>query len=333
MRSKTLSNRLKTAVEERLPLVANTFSKARQIVSSRIVDAQYPLISKRTFIHDLKHAVDTKTGYAAGKTGPSQQHWMYYEIFLAKGQHELLSAFEKELYFHCLKQEGVFPANSKFYLEFSRFYVSHLRNVNCLGIFYLPNELEIIRYYNLKNKFIHYLNQEPDRSSPNNERKCYLQYFKGKKLLIICPFADVLKERAIAVEFEKIWAKTGKKWFYPESVDSLEFPYGFSPETHKKYKTVLDLFEFIMRQIEKKDFDIALVAAGGLSIPIISSIKNMGKVAIDLGGHLQVLFGIIGARWRDWDDWKQMYFNEHWIDMPTQYKPKELDVCDQGAYW
>jgi hypothetical protein len=30
---------------------------------------------------------------------------------------------------------------------------------------------------------------------------------------------------------------------------------------------------------------------------------------------------------------RRNYFNEHWIDMPAHYKPKETDMCDGGAYW
>ena len=150
---------------------------------------------------------------------------------------------------------------------------------------------------------------------------------------MICPFGDLLKERATKEIFEGVWSKTGKKWFYPQAVDSVEFPYGFAKETHEKYPTVIDLFEFIMGKITAKDFDIALIAAGGLSIPIASTIKNMGKVSIDLGGHLQFLFGVIGKRWRNREENKRDYFNEWWIDMPVKYKPKETDVCDAGAYW
>jgi hypothetical protein len=59
----------------------------------------------------------------------------------------------------------------------------------------------------------------------------------------------------------------------------------------------------------------------------------MGKLAIDLGGHLQIVFGVVGQRWRNMSDMKEKYFNEYWIDMPVRYKPKETNVCDNGAYW
>src|SRR5262249_29291915 len=156
--------------------------------------------------------------------------------------------------------------------------------------------------------------------------------FRDRKIVIICPFGEILKERATQEIFEGVWSKSGKRWFYPKSVSALEFPYGFSRETQKVYPTVFELFDYITGRLHQIDFDVALIAAAGLAIPIASHIKDMGKVAIDLGGHLQIIFGVVGQRWRNTDGLKQV-LTDHWIDMPAKYKPKETDVCDHGAYW
>ena len=147
----------------------------------------------------------------------------------------------------------------------------------------------------------------------------------------MCPFAGVLRDRATKEIFEGLYASAGKKkWFHPESVDALEFPYGFSAETQERYATAIDLFADIAAELEQRDFDVALIAAGGLAIPLASRVKAMGKVALDLGGHLQAMFGVLGKRHRGrrWSD------NEWCIDMPARYRPPEADeVCDGGAYW
>jgi hypothetical protein len=291
-------------------------------------------ITKDEFVTDIKDAVAAHKGYAAAKIGISQKHWMYYEIFLSKEWDPTeIRQYEKELKFHASNQEGIFPASCDFYLEFNRFYMNHVKNLNCLGLFYQPAamEMELVRHYQLKNKLIYFVSQEPGRT----DEQCYLPHFRDKKVLLICPFADLLKKRATQEIFEGIWSKFGKKWFYPRQVDALEFPYGFAKETQQKFPTVLDLFDFIMENIGRKDFDVALIAAGGLSIPIASTIKNMGKIAIDLGGQLQIVFGVVGKRWRDWSEMKENYFNDYWIDMPAQYKPKETDLCDMpdAGYW
>jgi hypothetical protein len=229
---------------------------------------------------------------------------------------------------------GVFPGDPKFYLAFNDFYIEHLRNIDCLGIcYYYPRELELIRHYKISNKLIFYPYQEPDRSTPNNDGNCYLPFFRDRKVLIVCPFAKFLSGRANQALFERVWSKTGKKWFHPTSVDALEFPYGFSRETQEKYPTVFDLFEEIKTEIQKRDFDIALIGAAGLAIPIASFVKGLGKVAVDLGGALQFFFGVLAKRWQDWEHFQRDYFNEHWEYVPGTYTPKESDVCDRLAYW
>lgn len=304
-----------------------------QVTIARLKHAS---IAKKEFVNDIKAAISAQAGYAAGKIGRSQKHWMYYEVLLAKEKNpEKVREFEEQLKFHALNQEGIFPVNFDFYLRFNRFYMEHLKNLNCLGIFYDPPamEMELIRHYKLKNKFIYFVFQEPDWSIPCNEDKCYFPFFRDKKILIVCPFAEFLKERATKEIYENAWSKIGKKWFSPKCVEAVEFPYGFSPDTHKRYSTVLDLFEEIIGHIQKRNFDIALIGAGGLAIPVASFVKSLGKLGIDLGGALQFSFGVSGKRWKDWEKLKQNYFNEWWTYVPSRYRPKEQDVCDGGAYW
>jgi hypothetical protein len=295
--------------------------------------AGYRPISKRQFIAELAHAIEKRRGYATGKIGRTAQYMVKYEMLCQQNAPAaMIRELEYGLEFQCLKQQGIFPVDNSFYRRYSRFYIEQIRNLDCLGICYYPGELEILKYYQLTNKLIHYTDQEPDRSVPDNQGSCYLQFFGDKKILIICPFAEALKNRATQEVFEGVWWKTGKKWFRPASVEALEFPYGFAYETHKQYATVLDLLEEVKTRIHQRDFDIALIGAAGLAIPLASFIKDLGKVAVDLGGHLQFLFGVLGKRWRT-TDLQAKYFTRYWIDMPASYKPNETDVCDDGAYW
>ena len=50
-----------------------------------------------------------------------------------------------------------------------------------------------------------------------------------------------------------------------------------------------------------------------------------------------MLFGVLGKKWKKLDDWRAVYYNDHWIDMPSQYRPQEREVCfeddEPGAFW
>ncbi|OHD14526.1 MAG: hypothetical protein A2086_14335 [Spirochaetes bacterium GWD1_27_9] len=322
---------------KKIPIIQKTYSLLKTNIEENKFQKKLRLknpILKEEFLSDLKYAIDNKTSYAVGKLGTTEQQILYYPIILSKNvRRQNLITFEDQLFRSFSQNAGLFPSDKDFILEYSKIFAESTQKIDCLGLFYQNRELEIIDHYNISSKIFHFINQEPDRSVPNNDKLCYLPFFKGKKILIICPFGNLLAKRANKDTFEKVWAKTGKKWFYPAKVEGLEFAYGLSIDAQKKYKNVLNLLDEIKEEITKRDFDIALIAAGGMAIPLASFIKSIGKISISLGGHLQILFGVLGQRWRDMEEFQNNYINEHWINMPKNYIPKEKENCENGCYW
>jgi hypothetical protein len=294
------------------------------------------MISREGFLNGLSAALAGGRGYATGKIGICEIQRLNYSILAAKlgKNHKLLKALASHLIFHSLKQQALFPPDPDFYLRYNEFYVAEMRELDCLGVFpeLMDRTLPVIEFFRLGMPLVAYLDQEPDRSLPSREDNCYLPYFEGKKLLLVCSFAELLRERATEDVFERVWAGTGKRWFHPKSVDALEFPYGYSATTHERHENSLKLYEEITSEMARRDFDAALIGAAGLGIPLAAFAKKLGKAGISLGGHLQVLFGVLGKRWRAREDFRA-YINDAWIDMPARYRPPETDIADGGAYW
>ena len=293
------------------------------------------LSARPDFVAAVAAAVASGSGFAAAKIGPAERCLLYEPAHAADGADRFRRAeFEKQLVFQCSRNMGLFPADGRFYLEYARAYRTYLTRIDSVGIFIdlSVREIEIVRHYRPPHLYF-YQDQEPDRSSPSRSDLCYLPHLEGRRLLLVCPFADLLRQRATRETFEAVWSRTGKPWFFPADVQSIEFPYGFSAAVQTRYGTAFELLEAIMAAVAARSFDVALIAAAGLAIPLAARIKALGKVAISLGGHLQVLFGVLGQRWRDQPEWRERYINEHWIDMPARYRPAETDVCDRGAYW
>lgn len=294
-------------------------------------------LAKRAFLDDVRSALKRDVGYAAGRLSYSHVYRLSYRVMADRLRRPdlFLREAESRLHFESLNQLGIFPADLGFYPRFDVWWVEHLRNLDCVGLFpdRLAPSLRILDHYRVPGKRIDFHDLEPDRSVPSQDAECYLPLLRDRRVLLICPFAALLKERAHRGIFERVWAKTGKRWFEPRSVDALEIPYGFATVTQRRYPTAIDLFESIQRDLAVRPFDLALIAAGGLAVPLASHVKHLGKLAIDVGGHLQIVFGVIGKRWRDWPDWRERYFNDAWIDMPERYRPEETEVCDSGAYW
>jgi len=303
-----------------------------------MAELKYPsLLTRRAFLDEVRDAIAHSRGYATAKLGASEIRRLGYSVVAARegDNSKLLRVMQRDLIFHSHIQSGLFPPDPAFYLRYNEVYAQHLRALDTIGVF--PNLIAgtsaALDHFQLRAPLIHFLNQEPDRSIPADESNCYLPALRGKKLLFISSFANFLCERANRATFENVWSRTGKRWFDPASVDALEFPYGFTAATHTHYPDSLAQLDAITRELTTHDYDVALIAAGGLAVPIASHVKKMGKVGISLGGHLQPLFGILGKRWRDMPEYTERYMNEHWVALPERYHIPEKTVADNGAYW
>jgi hypothetical protein len=291
-------------------------------------------IQKGEFIARLADAISSGSGFAAGKIGGSEKHFMLQPLVLGtEYQRSASRAYSISLKFHGFNQCALFPAELDFYAQYNEFFVRHIRNLDALGIFGEPNEARLIQHYSLDVPLMKFDDQEPDRSFPNDPTACYLPLFRDKRILIVTSQAEILVQRANQDTFENVWRKTGKPWFFPASVEALSFPHGWSPEAAMQYGDSLKLFESLATKMAARDFDIALIAASGLGIPLASEVKRLGKIGLSLGGHLQALFGVIGRRWREQEEWRTNYINEAWIDMPDCRSDWSVPGADGGAYW
>ena len=294
-------------------------------------------IQRIKLLQEVKESVTQGKGFAMGKLGFSEQSLLGYIPFKRTNPGRVrLKAYEAMLRYHCEVQFGVFPTDPGFLDEFARFYTTHVRQIDIIGLFQAEQEDKVIRESNLNALFIPYQHTEPDRSIPSDESNCYLPYFEGRKLLLISPYADLLKSRATEMTFESVWGNIGKKWFRPCVTESYEIPYSYvnSVQTHKTHTDSIGLFESICSNVAGMDFEIAFIGAGALGLPLASHLKSQGRIAISLGGHLQVLFGVGGGRWSRDEFWTTNYINQHWIEMPDRYHPEnKSQLTDNSAYW
>ena len=63
------------------------------------------------------------------------------------------------------------------------------------------------------------------------------------------------------------------------------------------YETWFDALKQMESEIDKADFDVALIGCGAYGFPSAAYCKSIGKQGIHTGGSLQLYFGIKGKRW------------------------------------
>jgi hypothetical protein len=292
------------------------------------------LISARRFAELIGAALERGEGFAAGKLGNSERDLLRLALVSQRETDPLrIRAFECAVVAKLLRTSGIFPPDPEFCRRFGEFYAEQVRRLDCVGVdvTQLRATLELLFFHGIEGEVIDYLDQEPDRSTPNDPARCWLPYLRGRRILLVSPFAELLRRRATRETFEVVWAKTGKPWFYPADVGAVEFPYGYSPATGERFPTALDLVEDITARIAEREFDVAIIGAGGLGIPIASFVKRLDRVGISLGGAIQPLFGVRGRRWNEREDWRRDYFNDAWIDLPPEYRPDPAHTFED--YW
>ena len=256
-------------------------------------------IERAQFLQELRDALQNSRGYAAGKIGNTERAVLLYPFVRERFRAPLqIQAYELTLANHVLRHSGVFPTDHEFLARFSWDYAQAVTRLDCVGLWpdRLAEEIELVARHGFRGHAIPFTDQEPDRSFPSDDSRCYLPFLRGRHVLIVCPFAGLLRERATRETFEAVWSKTGKPWFEPASVQALELPYGYSPSTWDRYPTALDLFAEVRGRMNALDYDAALIGAGLLGSMLAVAAKERGRDAISLGGHLQILFGVNGKR-------------------------------------
>ena len=149
----------------------------------------------------------------------------------------------------------------------------------------------------------------------------------GKKVLIIQPFTT-----AIENQYKKRDLLFKNKNILPEFELLTYMPFLAGVRDASPDSSWFDRLNCMKEEISKIDFDIAIIAAGTYGFSLAAHIKRMNKKALLMGGVLQLLFGIKGARWDNHPLYSKLY-NEHWIRPGEKYKPKNITSYDGGCYW
>lgn len=150
----------------------------------------------------------------------------------------------------------------------------------------------------------------------------------GKKVLVIYPFEETIK-----MQYEKrdlIW--TGDAIGKLPDFELITYKPVWTLGGNRPHSSWKESLDFMKSEIAELDFDIALLGCSHYGIPLVSFIKNnLNKSAIYMGGELQILFGIKGSRWDQWERVTKFY-NENWTRAIDE-KPAGYSLMDGGCYW
>lgn len=193
----------------------------------------------------------------------------------------------------------------------------------------------IVNWYSCKNegklieKYAGCLYGMPSRVlSPFLLEKPWTKALTGKRVLIVSPFDATIKKQY--EKREKIYPNGLLPEFEIKTVKSVW--YAGEAGNDCRFQSWFEALDYLKKEIDQQEFDIALLGCGPFGVPLVSYIKNKGKQAIYMGGSLQLVFGIRGARWDTIPIISSLY-NEYWVSPNKADRPAHPEKIDDGCYW
>ncbi len=147
-----------------------------------------------------------------------------------------------------------------------------------------------------------------------------------KKVLVVHPF-----ETSIRHQYARRKEVRNLLEILPEfNLDTLAPPVTFAGQ--KSIVPWRENYNNLVKSVLARDFDTAIIGAGGYGLPLAHAIKQAGRQAIHLGGTTQLLFGIRGKRW-DMDPEFSGWFDETWVRPRPEETPPLKELVEGGIYW
>lgn len=222
---------------------------------------------------------------------------------------------------------GIFPEKEDFFLQFADTYMLALGNADLNAYWgsvlmeeYLINEV-------MRKDCVQY---EMRALEPFQYDTPWTMALEGRNVLIVHPFAELIES-----QYQRRKEIFPDKEILPDCnlnvVKAIQSSGETVPQEYKDWSEALNAL--YMRCMEQK-FDVALLACGSYAVPLASRLKDAGKQAIVLGGMMQLMFGIKGARWEaSRPDIVAMY-NDAWVRAGKDDRVKNADkMVDGAAYW
>jgi hypothetical protein len=268
----------------------------------------------------ISHYLKTGIPLCAGKIGVTELNLLYCDYNLLNA-----SRFLPHLQHEVEDIAGLVPYNVETTKQFGRDMREALKEVDLIPKWNKVNP--IFESY----IFEHYCAQahitELQHLEPYFFDKPWTDQLKGKKVLVMSPFADSIQNNFKNID--KIWNSKIKPNF---ELKTIKYPFALKIHSNPLYSASDQIYKKYLDILRKEDFDVGIFGTGYTSLLFTAECKRMGKAGIHLGGSTQILFGVKGQRWREIKEF-QPFFNEHWTDPLESEKPEKRNMVENGCYW
>ena len=216
---------------------------------------------------------------------------------------------------------GFFPATPKMLDRFGELMKDCMKEVDILGS-WRPEEAEVWDIMPQCTRVPIYALE------PYYFEQTWMPALEGKKVLVIHPFEDTIRKQH--ARLNKLFANLEMAPHYElKTIKAVQSIAGNQPEGFNDWFEALD---WMKREIDKTDFDIAIIGCGAYGFPLAAYVKQIGKKAIHLGGATQYLYGIISSASENNPKLSNLK-NEHWVRPSKEETPQGIEKVENSRYW
>lgn len=270
---------------------------------------------------DTKHIVDLLTGdkpCMISRFGSTELQTLLYLRFFP-----MSLPLKSRTYYNIHNASGFFPVTHQNLKRFYKEYKTDVKDIDIL-VSWRVEEL-FFRDWISKKQMIRKLSIDTFYA----QEKPWTSVLEGMRVLVVHPFAETI-ERQYKDSRDKLFenAQVLPEFERLETVKAVQSIAGEIVQ----YSDWFEALDYMKSEIEKKEYDIALIGCGAYGLPLAAHVKRRGKKAVHMGGILQLLFGIKGLRYEENGETKK-YINENFVYPNLAEKPKNAKIVEGGCYW
>lgn len=283
----------------------------------------------RNVTDQIKRAIDLSLPFAVVRPGDAEtrivRHFLRKRLRAVYFSFSNQKGYGEELFQIGNVNVGIVPTDDQAYDLFSLTYLNSLARADLLVYFGWTSMLCSLGLVSHIPK-ARYSDFSPLRSlGSDSEEFGWISHLRGRKVLIVSPF-----RLSILSQFRnKAQIPIVNKILPDFALDVMVPPVTFADEGGGK------IWEFELRSaiedLRSRDFDVVVIGAGSYGPPLAIAAKEMGKVAIHLGGDVQGLFGIYGNRLLS--SFPTLGELPGWVRPLDEEVPRGADLVEGGAYW
>ena len=234
--------------------------------------------------------------------------------------------WEEETMYPMRNNAGLFSATPELLKRFSEMMIEDMPLIDILASWRFEEE-----YFSKELQNAYKIDFEP--YNPFWSDVPWTAALENKKVLVVHPFAETIQKQYLRKEL----IHKDPRVLPTFDLQTIKAIQTIGNQGDGRFETWFDALEFMKNEIDKMDYDVCLLGCGAYGMPLAAHVKRSGKKAVHLGGSLQLLFGIRGARWEN-SNYNATYnysklMNEFWVKPSATETPSKAQQVEEGCYW